>query len=251
MELRVRLDLPALADPDVRNLLQESELFARSFYGGSGFGLLSPFGVVHIISLCLEVVSQICVLIVLTRQTPQYQVILISLLATLTPLVIPYLPFSQMHTDPLYTPKEARAAERQQKMRALVYNDSYRQEILLFGLGPWILRTWAAARRATHYNEKRIVFSREFIMSLFNMNATDLLSTLQNVGLVMNSLHIDIHSITRFHWCLCFSHRQRHSVQSRCTVARCSRWCWLSGVYRAPCGWRIKAYSSWGPSVLP
>ena len=245
MEQRVRLDLPALADPDVCNLLQESELFARSFHGGSGFGLLSPFGVVRIISLCLEAFSQICVLIILTRQMPQYQVILLSVLATLIPLVIPYLRFSQRHTDPLYTPKEARAAERQQKMRALVYNDSYRQEILLFGLGPWILRTWAAARRVTHSNEQ-VVFSRE---SLLNVNISDHLSTLQNVGLVMNSLHIDIHRITRFHWCLCFSHQQRHLVQSRYTVAQCT--CWLSGTCQTRCGWRINACSSWGPFVLP
>jgi len=183
MEQRVRLDLPTLADPNVRDLLQESELFARSFHGGSGFGLLSPFDVVHIISLCMEVVSQIWVLITLTGQTTHSGVLLISVLATIFPLVFPCLGLSRKHADPLYTPREAFAAERQQKMRTLAYSDSHRQEILLFGLGPWILRTWAAARRVTLSTEQ-LAFSRDSILSpsfLLDINISDLFSTIQNV----------------------------------------------------------------------
>jgi hypothetical protein len=183
MEQRVRLDLPTLADPNVRDLLQESELFARSFHGAGGFGLLSPFDIVHIIALCTEVVSQIWVLITLAGQTTQSGVLVVSLLATILPLIVPFFGFSRKHTDPLYTPREAVAAERQQKMRTLAYNDSYRPEILLFGLGPWILRTWAEARKITLSTE-HLPFSRDSILSLsfiFDANLSDLFSALQNV----------------------------------------------------------------------
>jgi len=47
MEQRVRLDVPTLDDPIVRSLLQESDLFVRSF-SGSGFGLLSPLDFIRI-----------------------------------------------------------------------------------------------------------------------------------------------------------------------------------------------------------
>jgi hypothetical protein len=212
MEQRVRLDLPTLADPNVRDLLQESELFARSFHGGGGFGLLSPFDAVHIISLCMEVVSQIWVLIMLTGQTTQSGVLLISVLATIFPLIIPCFGLSRKHADPLYTPQEACAAERQQKMRTLAYSDSHRQEILLFGLGPWILRTWAAARRVTLSTEQ-LALSKDSILSLsflFDVNLSDLFSTLQNVRSFVMQLCIESHHVSRFHLCSCSSHHQRH-----------------------------------------
>ena len=45
LEQRLRLDLPTLADPEVRDLLQESDLFVRSFTGlGFGFGLFVSDG---------------------------------------------------------------------------------------------------------------------------------------------------------------------------------------------------------------
>jgi hypothetical protein len=186
MEQRVRLDVPTLADPNVRDLLQESELFARSFHGAGGFGLLSPFDIVHVVSLCTEIISQVWVLVTLTRQITQSGALIVSLLATIIPLIIPYFGFFRKHTDPLYTPREACAVERQQKMRALAYSDTYRPEILLFGLGPWILRTWGDARKVTLATEQ-LTFSKSSILSLsffFDVNFADLFSALQNVCLL-------------------------------------------------------------------
>ena len=42
MEQRVRMDAPTLADPHIRDLFHESDLFVRSFNGTANFGLFSP-----------------------------------------------------------------------------------------------------------------------------------------------------------------------------------------------------------------
>ena len=63
LEQRLRLDLPTLADPVIRDLLHESDLFVRSFTGlGFGFGLFSPFDLVRLLSSIAEVATQLLVL---------------------------------------------------------------------------------------------------------------------------------------------------------------------------------------------
>jgi hypothetical protein len=181
MEQRVRLDLPTLADPLVRDLLQESELFSRSFHGMGGFGLLSPFDFVQIFSLCTEAVSHIWVILALTGGNAHQGVFLLSILSAVLPLLVSWCGFSQQHVDSLYTPEEARAAERQEKMRNLAYSDSHRPEIVLFELGPWILHTWANARKimqGVEQSSRDSVFSFSF---LSHINFSDFLFALQNV----------------------------------------------------------------------
>ncbi len=63
LEQRLRLDIPTLADPAIRDLLHESDLFVRSFNGlGFGFGLFSPFDLIRVLSSIAEVASQLYVL---------------------------------------------------------------------------------------------------------------------------------------------------------------------------------------------
>lgn len=63
LEQRLRLDIPTLADPTIRDLLHESDLFVRSFNGlGFGFGLFSPFDLIRVLSSLAEVASQLYVL---------------------------------------------------------------------------------------------------------------------------------------------------------------------------------------------
>lgn len=135
MEQRVRLDLPTLADPVVRDLLQESDLFARSFNGMGGFGLLSPFDFVHILALITEVVSHLFVISSLTGGTTHFGALMLSLLSATLPLFVTWCGFAQTHSESLYSRQEARAAQRQEKLRNLAYSDSHRPEIILFGLG--------------------------------------------------------------------------------------------------------------------
>lgn len=47
LETRLRLDIPALSSQAMQDLLRESEMFARSFNGVGGLGLLSPFDLVR------------------------------------------------------------------------------------------------------------------------------------------------------------------------------------------------------------
>jgi len=183
MERRVRLDLPTLADPVVRDLLQESEIFARSFNGMGGFGLLSPFDLIHILSLCIEVVSHIWVVLSLTGGTTHFGVLLFSILTAVLPLLMSWFGIYQQPAESLYTSREARAAERQERMRNLAYSDSHRPEILLFGLGPWILNTWATAHKIVLGAEQPTLF-RECDLSLsllLNLNLSDFMFALQNV----------------------------------------------------------------------
>jgi hypothetical protein len=183
MEQRVRLDLPTLSDPLVRDLLQESELFTRSFHGMGGFGLLSPFDLMHILSLFTEVLSHIWVVLSLTGSSTHCGILLFSIFSTLLPFVVSWLGISwPLHSNSLYTPREARAAERQERMRNLVYSDSHRPEILLFGLGPWIMNSWAAARKLMLASEQPTFQELGWPLSLLsNVNLSDFLFVLQNV----------------------------------------------------------------------
>jgi len=187
MEQRVRLDLPTLADPVVRDLLQESELFARSFNGMGGFGLISPFDLIHIFSLCTEVVSHIWVVLSMTGGATHSGVLMLSIISTVLPLLMSWWGIPRTFPESLYTPQEARAAERQEKMRNLAYSDSHRPEIVLFGLGPWILNSWAAARKVILSTEQPLLF-KDFGLSLSllsNINFSDFLFALQNVGVFL------------------------------------------------------------------
>jgi hypothetical protein len=101
----------------------------------------------------------------------------------LLPLLLKWCGFSQTLSETVCSREEARTAERQEKLRSLAYSDFHRPEIILFGLGPWILRSWATARKAMLGTEHSTVL-RESGMPLFlsQINISDLLFALQNVG---------------------------------------------------------------------
>ena len=213
MEQRVKLDLPTLADPTVRDLLQESELFARSFNGMGGFGLLSPFDFVHILALLTEVASHVWVVLSLTGGTIHVGILLLSVLSAMLPMLLSWSGFSPTHSETLYGPHEVRAAERQEKMRNLAHSDTHRPEIILFGLGPWILRSWASAREVVMESEQppSLRDSALSISVLSHINFSDLLFALQNVRFWSASLlmpHSDISS--RSPLFSCCSRRHHH-----------------------------------------
>lgn len=178
MEQRVRLDIPTLADPLVRDLLQESDMFSRSFSGG-GFGVLSPLEVIHIIALSTEIISHLLVILSLTDDVAQLGILFVSILSASLPYVVAWLGISQDQSQDLYSTKEIRAADRQEKMRNLAYSDTHRAEVVLFGLGDWILNTWSNARKVVVTSEQNYQRRTSFRS---RMNISDFLLALQNVS---------------------------------------------------------------------
>jgi len=181
MEHRVRLDIPALMDPLVRDLLQESEFFSRSF-GGTGFGFLSPLDFLQIISLSTEILSHLILIISLTKSPLHCGILVLTVISSLLPTYIPWYNAPPNVPDPQTTTREACAADRLEKMRNLAYSDSYRPEIVLFGLREWILKSWSNARKVVLEAEA----TRPYHTShLTQSNLSELIYALQNVCILL------------------------------------------------------------------
>lgn len=180
---RLRLDIPTLSDTVVRDCLQESDLFVRSFNGMGSFGLLSPFDLIQIFALLSELISHLFVLASLTGGSANLGALLLSLLSALFPLLLNRFMSAQSSPEMVHTPEEARTAERQERLRNLAYNESHRAEVLLFGLGPWILQSWAQARKAMMIGGRTTSSTQLTLSQLLNqINISDLLFALQNVS---------------------------------------------------------------------
>jgi hypothetical protein len=183
MEQRVRLDIPTLSDPTIRDLLAESDLFVSSFQGAGGFGLLSPFELIRVFSLISELASHIFVLSTISYGPLSIFALLISFLSAAYPLVQSSLLPRTYHFDtPVYSEEEIRLTEKQEQMRQLSLSDTHRPEVMLFGLGPWILETWASARQAVlglHSSQQ----SLQSPLSVFShLNVVEIIAALQNVS---------------------------------------------------------------------
>ena len=185
MEQRVRMDVPTLADPVLRDLFQESELFVRSFGGASGFGLLSPFDFLRILTLLSELFSHIIVLWSLTVQGTHIGILIFTLASSVLPLIMSWRGHSGTFSyDDMRDPVEVRMAAKQERMRSLAQSDLYRPEIVLFGLGPWILQTWAKARRhmlGLDKGAKPAAKEDPFTVLLSNAHLGGLSAVIQNV----------------------------------------------------------------------
>lgn len=196
MEQRVRLDIPTLSDPTVRDLLAESDLFVSSFQGAGGFGLLSPFDVIRVFSLISELASHVFVLSTISYGPMSIFALLISFLSAAYPLVqSSLLPQRYRFDTPVYSDEEIRLTEKQEQMRHLSLSDTHRPEVMLFGLGPWILETWAAARQAVLglHSSQQSLHSPSSIFS--HMNVVEIIAALQNVSI--HSINIPLKFIIR------------------------------------------------------
>lgn len=203
MEQRLRLDIPTLADPTVRALLQESELFARSF-GGGGFGMLSPLDFIHVFSLMTEIASHIVLIVSLTSGPFHFGILCLSIFSTLLPLFLSWFSCSRVQKEHVASVKEARASDRQDRLRNLAYSDSHRPEIELFGLGDWILKSWSGARKIVLSFEQPAYARNTSIIDQFNL--MELISAVQNIPLLLllQSPAASLGSLTVY----------RHSIQS-------------------------------------
>ncbi|KAJ4492865.1 P-loop containing nucleoside triphosphate hydrolase protein [Lentinula edodes] len=182
LQQRVRLDCPTFTDPLSRDLLHESDLFARSF-NGSGFGSLSPLDFLQILSLVVEITSHLFLILSVTRSCTHTYVLLLSVGSTFLPLVLPQFIHPQNHISLQSTRREARAADRRERMRNMAFNESYRPEVQLFGLQDWILSNWARAWRTVHKSEMTHQTPSSLRTSI--MTLADSFRAIQNVPFVL------------------------------------------------------------------
>ncbi|OCH87892.1 P-loop containing nucleoside triphosphate hydrolase protein [Obba rivulosa] len=187
IEQRVRLDIPTLSDPTIRDLLHESDLFVRSFGGGSSFGLFSIFDFTRILVLTSELASHLLMLSSLIWTGKHYSILILSLLSALLPFTISWLRNGQAYSGDFDNPYEVYAIARQERMRNLAYSDAYRPEVLVFGLGPWILQSWARARRAMIGLERRQVADEHKLSDQFwsYTNSAGLFAAMQNLPMIL------------------------------------------------------------------
>ncbi|ETW84465.1 ABC transporter [Heterobasidion irregulare TC 32-1] len=187
MEQRVRLDVPTLSDPMVRDLLAESDMFVSSFQGVGGFGLFSPIDFIRILTLLSELVSHIFILSSLKYNSLSALTLVLSVISSAYPFLQTYFaPHRYGFQISAYEEDDARHAEKQEQMRHLSMSESHRPEVMLFGLGPWILATWASARKAglgMHQPRRARSYSISWFIS--HLNITELIIALQNIPFVL------------------------------------------------------------------
>ncbi|KAH9947259.1 P-loop containing nucleoside triphosphate hydrolase protein [Amylocystis lapponica] len=186
LEQRVRLDIPTLSDPAIRDLIHESDLFVRSFNGMTSFGLFSTFDLMRILTLVSELVSHVFVLLTLTCSGTHLSMLALSVLSFLLPVIFSWLDGGRTYLNNMSSPQEARTAAKQEKMRSLAHNDTYRPEVLFFGLGPWILHSWARARKTMLGLESQQPLKGQISTTLFShLNISGLFAAVQNIPLVL------------------------------------------------------------------
>ncbi|KAJ4472188.1 P-loop containing nucleoside triphosphate hydrolase protein [Lentinula aciculospora] len=182
LQQRVQLDCSTFADPLTRDLLHESDLFARSF-NGSGFGSLSPMDFLQIFSLLVEITSHLFLILSVTRSYTHIYVLLLSLCSTFIPLVLPQSILTHNSIDSQFTAREAHAADRRERMRNMAFSDIYRPEVQLFGLQKWILSNWATSWWTVH--ESEVAHQSQLSLTTGIITLSDLFRIIQNVPFLL------------------------------------------------------------------
>jgi len=199
METRLRLDIPSLSDPDVQDLLQEADAFARSFNGMGGLGLLSPFDLIRTLTTIFsELLSQSYVLwrLVLASTDGSNLTLSSTQIITIASAILPTIlsilnsvwsRFYRTHiedswTQSLYTPEEAAASEKHERMRRLAYDESIKSEIMLFGLADWILQTWSDTRAIITKIRETPKRNVQLVAGFVDSSSRELFSTLNAVS---------------------------------------------------------------------
>lgn len=156
MQTRLRLDIPALADPLVNDLLEESNKFVNSFAKGSPT-VLTPLGLVSLVTSFSEVISQIYVLYTLLHHCSPS--LLHSHIITIVSVALPRFPRALTFFRGWYEsvddewPDEELSKRsdwvkvRIAQMEKMAQIAQYRAEVVLFGLADWILECWISAKR--------------------------------------------------------------------------------------------------------
>ena len=158
MKIRLKLDMPALADPEITDILSEADMFVRSFSGGNCM-LLSPLDMIRIFTTLAEIFSQLFVLWSMSlssarafQSTQHWTEVMILAMATFPTLFgflnsrLSYSTDRWSHS--LEEAEGSKLEQTQERMRNLAYSERFKREVLLFGMGEWILNSWADAKSA-------------------------------------------------------------------------------------------------------
>jgi hypothetical protein len=181
LKQRVSLDVPTLSDPVIRELFAESDMFVASFQPLGGFGLTSPFDAIRLVTLLSEIASHLVVLSSLPYGLLPFLAFLFSLISAAMPLFRQF--YGSRFSSQQYSAFEMRQEERQEQMRQLIFSEAHRPEIMLFGLGPWIMATWSAARQAALGIQASRLLPQSPLETLFaQVNTAELITAAQNVS---------------------------------------------------------------------
>lgn len=193
MQIRLRLDMPALLDPEVKDLLAETDMFVRSFSGMGTFMLLSPLDMIRMFTTLAEIISQGFVLWSMSLSsaraftTSQHWTEIMILAMATFPTICNFfnarLAFStDRWSHSLEEDEGMRLAERHERMHNLAYSDRFKREVLLFGMGEWILQSWAEAKRALAIRPTSIMDSTTTAAQTFAQSTSlELFSLMQTV----------------------------------------------------------------------
>lgn len=186
---RVRLDVPTLGDPQVRDMLHESDLFVRAFHGG-GFGALTPLDFIQVLCKLTEILSHLFLIASMTTTFTHFVILLCSFCSLILPIVLSSFPCSSLdESDGYPNIQETHAAERREQMRNLAYSELHHPEVLLFGMGDWIIKSWSSSWKVVFDSEQSQPPSLPFSASFGKL--PELLTVLHNVS--SNPLTIDFH----------------------------------------------------------
>ncbi|KAG9055122.1 hypothetical protein FS842_003093 [Serendipita sp. 407] len=159
MSIRLKLDMPALLDPEVTDILAEADMFVRSFSAMGSFMLLSPLDMIRMFTTLAEIISQAFVLWSMSLssarafQTSQHWTEIMILAMATFPSILSFfnarLAFStDRWSHSLEESEESKLEEKHERMKILACSERTKREVLLFGMGQWILESWAEAKRA-------------------------------------------------------------------------------------------------------
>lgn len=152
LQNQLRLDIPALADPVVQDLFDESNRFVTSL--GSGMDtILTPVGLMSLLRDLTEIISQSFLLfkILSNPQFHQTQIWAASLVslpqasAILARLRRWVQSPDDDWPDDLFSQRAVALKRRIAQLENLVYDFSFKSEVVLFGLADWILMEWTKA----------------------------------------------------------------------------------------------------------
>jgi hypothetical protein len=155
LQNRLRLDIPALADPIVQDMLDESNRFVTSF-ASSANNALTPTGLFNVISDMSQLISQAIVLYSLLRKGAFSSMHLLTVALVLLPR-FPNI-FRRLHDwfiapdddwpDELFSQRASALKRRICQMETMAYSAALKAEVVLFGLADWILIQWLDAKKA-------------------------------------------------------------------------------------------------------
>lgn len=210
MRVRLKLDMPALADPEIRDILAEADMFVRSFSGMGSFMLLSPLDMIRMFTTFAEIISQGYVLWSMSLssarafQTSQhwteYMILLMAAFPTFYTFFNSRLSFStDRWSHSLEDSQGSILEEQHERMRNLAYSETYKREVILFGMGDWILESWKGAKQALAIRPTSIMDSASTAAQTFaHTTSLEFFNLVQTMPLALQVSSASLGAVTMY-----------------------------------------------------